>query len=111
MRNNNFPMQDWLSTIPAGFSYAQNIQQEINAINRGWKQEKSKPEILEKGFLSRYGMSTEENDINTYAGMLFTEPNRLKELAQKYDRIKSKYNILIAFYHGLDKNHKWYFDN
>lgn len=111
MRNNNFPMQDWLSTVPDGFSYAQNIQQEINAINRGWKQEKSKPDMLEKGFLSRYGMSTEENDINTYAGMLFTDPNRLKQLAQKYDRIKTKYNILVTFYHGLDKNHKWYFDN
>jgi hypothetical protein len=111
IHNNSFPVKNWMAVLPNDFSYAKSVEQEVTAINSGWKPETPAPEIFEKGFLTKYGMSTMENDINTYAEMLFTEPERLKNLAREYIDIERKYAILTAFYRNLDKTHTWFFEN
>ena len=37
------------------------------------------------GFVHHYGMSSLENDFNTYAELAMTYPEKLKELADQFD--------------------------
>ena len=52
------------------------------------------PEWYAAGFVSDYGMSSLENDFNTYAELAMTEPEKLKQLADQYHRIRFKTRIL-----------------
>jgi hypothetical protein len=53
------------------------------------------------GFVSDYGMSSLENDFNTYAELAMTEPEKLKQLADQYPIIRAKTRILVQFYGRL----------
>jgi hypothetical protein len=56
----------------------------------------------ETGFLSAYGATTAENDFNTYAERIFTEPKALVQFACKHALIRKKLIFVLRTYIKLD---------
>jgi hypothetical protein len=57
---------------------------------------------IETGFLSAYGATTSENDFNTYAEIIFSDPARMKDLAKKVPLIAKKVGLVLAAYIAID---------
>jgi hypothetical protein len=57
---------------------------------------------LDTGFLSAYGATTAENDFNTYAEKMFTEPERLVRLACEHAIVRKKLLFVLQTYVNLD---------
>lgn len=90
-----FPIDEWIAANPTGFEYAHTNEQIIEAIKKG--ELKDKKHYLD-GFLSEYGRSTLENDFNAYAELLFSQPERIRELSSKYPRVKRKIELTKQYY-------------
>lgn len=58
-------------------------------------------QMFEDGFLKMYSMTNDENDFNVYAQTLFTDPQKLKDLDEKYPLIHKKLEKLKEFYRDL----------
>jgi hypothetical protein len=57
----------------------------------------------EQGFLSLYGATSNENDLNTYAEIAFTDPQRIVRLAELHSLIARKAGLLMQAYERIDK--------
>ena len=57
---------------------------------------------LDTGFLSAYGATTAENDFNTYAERIFTEPAPLMHAACEHTLISKKLRFVVQTYVELD---------
>ena len=57
-----------------------------------------------KGFLTKYGASSMDNDISVYAEHLFVMPHKLRRLRKKYPIIRKKTALIIGFYCRLSKS-------
>ena len=93
----DFPVFEWLALIPKKFDYIINpvkINDYMNSVAT-YRPDKSQ---LEQGLVSSYGKANAENDINTYAELIFTEPKRMQTYINTYPIIKKKYALLKAFY-------------
>ncbi len=99
----NFPESDWALINPDDFRYAESDSQILQAIENG-DEASNNEKVLSEGFLSEYARSTPENDFNSYAEMIFTEPKKLKKLAGKYPKIGQKVEIVTRFYLGISKD-------
>lgn len=60
----------------------------------------------ETGFLSAYAATTAENDFNTYAERIFTEPEALVALACQHALVKKKLLFVLHTYVTLDARMK-----
>jgi hypothetical protein len=109
IRENQFPSKPWKAALPNGVHYEDSVDQEIKAIKSGRNMNLAQDDLLRLGFLSSYGETNMENDVNTYAELLFTDPEKLKMLANRYTAIKAKYQMAIQFYKSLDPQFKWIF--
>jgi len=54
--------------------------------------------LLSEGFLINYSLTDDENDFNVYAEMLFTDPEKLKNLKMSHQLIKVKLEKVKEFY-------------
>lgn len=104
IRDHKFPLREWRAALPEGVRYLDSIDKEVKTIEVGRDISLASRKLLEQGFLSSYGRTNYINDVNTYAELLFVEPNKIKLLANKYRIIGIKYNLLIEFYKNLDVN-------
>jgi len=91
----DFPEKNWLSTLPKNFSYPNDELAELEAAKKFITNQKF---FHDRGFVSDYGASSLENDVNTYAELLIGNPEKLSFLEEKFPIIKRKANILRAFY-------------
>ena len=89
--------------------YNDSIDKEVKTIEAGRDISLASSKLLEQGFLSSYGLTNYINDVNTYAELLFVDPNELKRLSDKYKTIRVKYDLLIDFYKNLDIKYNWKF--
>ncbi len=95
--NNPFPKEKWLNINEKGFKY----------VGSGWDIMGSNDvhqggvERHQKGFLIKYNEGSIFEDFAVYAEWLFVKEKKLMQLAKKYDRIRRKYNIVLAFYKKL----------
>jgi len=95
----HFDQADWLrGTIP-GFRYGASG---AAAVRHGLAAAWPTPWTLKQGFLYEYGMSSVENDLNSYAGFLFAHPERLRAFAARYPGIAHKRALTLRFYRALD---------
>jgi hypothetical protein len=82
---------------PEGFNYIINpvkIDAYMNSIDSYEVNEAD----LKEGLVSRYGKVNAENDINTYAELVFTQPEEMKVFINKYPVVMKKYEMLKKFY-------------
>ncbi|WP_320043554.1 hypothetical protein [uncultured Desulfobacter sp.] len=93
----NFPAFEWLAQNPKNFDYIINpikINEYMNSITT-YHPNKAQ---LEQGLVSSYGKANAENDINTYAELVFTDPEKIQSYISTYPIIKQKYIVLKTFY-------------
>jgi hypothetical protein len=94
-----FDPNDWLrGTIP-GFTYGASG---AAAVRHGLADTHPTDWTLKQGFLYEYGMSSLENDWNSYAGYLLTHPERLTDFATRYPGVAHKQALTTRFYRALD---------
>lgn len=91
----SFPEESWLAANPEEFEYGESGAE---AILTGRASEDMNPKLLKQGFLTEYGMSTMENDFNSYAKHLMTQGSIVLECAKRYPRVQKKIDVFIAFY-------------
>ncbi|MBL4703640.1 MAG: hypothetical protein JKY54_03915 [Flavobacteriales bacterium] len=95
----HFPKTEWRLANAQGFSYGNGG---VNAIKRGRNGEGQTQVAQEKGFLTQYGMSDMENDINSYAKNIFGDKERFWKQVYSSERIRKKSELFIQFYHQMD---------
>lgn len=106
IRDRKFPVKKWRAALPAGVVYDDTIDKEVKAIKPGRDLVLANNNLLNRGFLSSYGRTNCINDVNTYAELLFVEPDKLKNY-RKNTAHKTKYTLLVIFYEILDLGYKW----
>jgi len=105
----NFPAFDWLRLNPKGFAYIINASKFKDYMNSRKSYGASETQ-LRQGLVSSYGQTNAENDINSYAEMIFTQPGKTKKLIEKYPRIGLKYEMIKRFYLSISPEFKSIFD-
>jgi len=95
------PGDQWDKQNPTGFQYPTS-RAEILGAAEVYPSGKQAPGWYEEGFVSLYGKSSKENDINAYAELLMGDPGQLLELAARWPRIDAKARILARFYASID---------
>lgn len=103
LRNYTFPNQKWLACNLKGFSYNPSDHGGRKAIEEGTASLEGSDRLYRKGFLSQYSMSELEEDFNVYSGLIFTDPEKFKDLLNKYGAIGKKFEIWLSFYASIDK--------
>jgi hypothetical protein len=98
MHSTLFPTYKWEAVNKSDFSYFSDPIEVARYIRRN---PTKAPEWHSAGFVDDYGMTSLENDLNTYAELAMTDPEKLKQLADQYPRIRAKTQILSEFYSRL----------
>jgi hypothetical protein len=101
MRKYGFPEKEWTMINPTGFQYAQSVDKIIQAVSKGDDNRENKA-LYKIGFLNEYAMSTLENDVNTFAETVFSNPKKIYTIAITHPRIAKKLAILEQFYLNID---------
>ncbi|MGE4457351.1 MAG: hypothetical protein AB7E13_10460 [Arcobacteraceae bacterium] len=93
-----FPTKEWESLNPASFKYVGKGHFMLGQTDLYGQSEI----LLKQGFLVKYSQANVENDFNQIVRWLFTKPNDLALLMQKYPIIKAKVALTIRFYRSID---------
>lgn len=93
----------WSRLMPDGWQAAASYQQALARTPENSND-------LANGFLRSYGKTSMENDFNTYAEMLFSDPQQLREFALQYPRVGEKLGVVISAYLALSPAIARYFD-
>lgn len=105
----DFPTARWTALNPADFAYLPSPEAVLEAA--GTHLDPAMAETWHRdGFVSDYGLSSLENDFNTFAEMALGRPDDLRALAGRHPRIADKLTVLIDFYTGLDPQMGRYFE-
>lgn len=94
-----FDQGTWLQGTIPGFRYGASG---AAAVRHGAAGRWPTAWTLKQGFLYEYGMSSVENDVNSYAAFLFTHPERLRAYAAQHPGVAHKRASALAFYRALD---------
>lgn len=97
IKDYGFPAFDWLELNPEGFSYVINpvaIDEYMNSV----KSYEANDKDLAQGLVSTYGRVNAENDINTYAELVFTQPAKMKKYVEAFPAVARKFQLLKKFY-------------
>ncbi len=109
MRAYRFPTIRWALANKSGFKYPEDKKQIIKAASLEHRADpKDAHQWNDAGFVHDYGMSSIMNDFNTYAELAMGNPEKLRQLAKQYPRIRLKASIFVEFYEGLAPEMKEY---
>ena len=101
LKSYSFWVDPWTDHHPEDFKY-------LNDIYDDWKTMKKARKAItdhscyEKGIVSNYGLTNFENDFNEYSEMIFTYPEKFKQIMGKYPRVRDKFLIWLEFYQKID---------
>jgi len=108
----HFDQKGWRSANPEGFAYlGPNSWDRVRGKDGGAQAMtktagsvllSSDPANVRKGFLSKYAMSSIENDFNAYAAAMFRNETGFWEHAARYAPVKKKADLAIEFYRRID---------
>lgn len=96
-----FNEKSWQAINGIDFCYAKSGKE---AIRRNKASLRISESCLRDGFLNEYAKSTLENDFNQFAKYLFCRSQELWVIADQYDKIRGKVELIISFYHTLDSS-------
>jgi hypothetical protein len=85
----------WVSLLPSGQAFAESTGRALDVAD-------APPPPPETGFLSAYSATSAENDFNTYAETVFTQPARLLELANQHRTVAAKLSLVLDSYVDLE---------
>ena len=95
-------LNPWEEQNPEGFQYFSEIYHSQDDIYAGTSTLDGSEEIYEMGFMNSYGFTNLENDYNEYAKMIFTNPEKFRELMERYPRIRGKFDMFLKIYQSVD---------
>ena len=58
--------------------------------------------VYEDGFMNTYGQTDFENDFNEYSAMIFTYPEKFKQIMARHPRVRGKFLVWLKFYQEID---------
>jgi hypothetical protein len=85
----------WATLLPPGQAFAESTGRALDVAD-------APPPPLETGFLSAYSATSAENDFNTYAETVFTQPARLLALSNQHRTVAAKLALVLASYVDLE---------
>ena len=99
----SFYLNPWMEQNPRNFCYLSDVYKTWKELhNKIDLSAEAKSEDFKKGFVSVYGQTNFENDFNEYSAMIFTYPEKFKELMNRYPRVRAKFLIWLEFYREID---------
>lgn len=107
MRKYRFDMIGFMASNGTDFEYWFDQAEIMNSTHVGYYADSN---LLEQGLLTYYSQTSPENDYNTYAEILFSEPARMSEYCSTHKRIESKYEHVKAFYLKISADFQPVFD-
>lgn len=93
-----FPDDAWRAALPEGFAYPDDDAERLQA-TQSYADDLTP--FFADGFVSDYGASSLENDINTYAALLLSDPDGLAALAADHPAIATKAQLIRSYYAAL----------
>lgn len=99
-----FDTISWKKANDATFDY-NDPESGVGAIRTGRSSQILDTALARYGFLTEYAMSSLENDLNTIAQNLFLPEQGFWNIVDKYPKIKTKMQLLVAFYSILDERY------
>jgi len=107
MRKYRFDMIGFMAYSGTDFEYWFDQAKILDSTHIGYYADSN---LLEQGLLTYYSQTSPENDYNTYAEIVFSEPKRMSEYCSTYKRIESKYEHVKAFYLKISADFQPVFD-
>lgn len=95
LKNDADTIRGWLAFSPPGWDYAASG-------SAGLVRGREPDPDLSTGFLSAYGGTSAENDFNTYAEKVFTEPESVIAAARKSPLVARKLRFVLNAYIKVD---------
>lgn len=101
-----FPEQTWRQSNPSDFVYRYEHEKNpgLEAIKNNMS-DTSTPNsenLHSKGFLSEYSMTSVQEDVNVFSGVIFIYPEWMLSLSKKNPPIKKKLKIWLQYYLSID---------
>jgi hypothetical protein len=100
-KSHSFWIDPWTDHHPEGFKYlsdrtgfTQKIYNNTSLVGTD--------DDFEKGFMNSYGQTCFENDFEEYSAMIFTNPQKFKEIMNQYPRVRGKFKVWLEFYQKID---------
>jgi hypothetical protein len=94
-------LNPWLDQHPEGFKYRSQMYEDSKDVYADTSLFGTKADY-EKGFMNPYGQTNFENDFNEYAAMVFTYPEKFKQIMDQYPRVRGKFLVFLDFYQKID---------
>ena len=103
----SFDEKAWLRANARDFRYGEGG---MRALKDGKSSENFVAEHHELGFLNQYAQSSLENDFNAMVKNLFMPNPGFWEVTDRYEGLRIKRDLAIAFYHDIDPmfNEAWF---
>lgn len=101
MRNRAFDEDAWAACNLEDFRYASEHNGGVEAIESGATGLDGHPTHYARGLLCEYGGAELEEDVNTFAELLMTEPEKLRKIERRYPVVAAKAKLLREFYRSL----------
>jgi hypothetical protein len=103
LARHSFFINKWTDHHPKDFKYLRDLydswkslEQEVDISKEGTKED------YEKGFMRAYGQTNFEDDFNEYSAMIFTYPQKFKNIMDQYPRVRGKFLVWLEFYQKID---------
>jgi hypothetical protein len=94
-------LNPWLANNPEGFEYL--YRSNANRLEVYKKSSSYGTEAdYTKGFMNTYGQTSFENDFNEYSAMIFTYPEKFKQIMARHPRVRGKFLVWLKFYQEID---------
>jgi hypothetical protein len=95
-------LNPWLEYHPEGFKYRSKLYEDEKDIYAGTSTCHETASDYENGFMNTYSHTNFENDFNEYAKMIFTHPEKFKQIMDKHPRVRGKFLVFLDFYEMID---------
>lgn len=106
----SFPITEWMNSSSEIMPYKLSFEA-TEQISKSDDSLVGTVKLFQEGYLSAYSTMDPENDLNLYAQTIFTTPDVMATLIQRYPKISTRYEIVKQFYLDIDPGFKPVFDN
>ena len=101
LSSHTFLLNPWENINPKGFKYLyESTEDKLRTYNN--TSSIGTEADYKKGFMDSYGQTDFENDFNEYSAMIFTYPEKFKQIMNRYPRVRGKFKVWLDFYQKID---------
>ena len=102
LKRHTLLLNPWFDQNPEGFVYLYKLKRDEMLKTYNSSSMIGTAIDYEKGFLNTYGQTNFENDFNEYSAMIFTYPEKFKNIMEQYPRVRGKFLVWLKFYQKID---------